>query len=87
VSNRNWLDMNVYGIRNSERFSLMSLTSMRSDSVSLPTSLLGGSGFQLEVDPVGAVRPYKTSRIYMRPGQSVWLRIENVLAQSSVWVH
>ena len=87
VSNRNWLDMNVYGIRNAERIALMSLTSMRSDSVPLPASLLGSSGLLLEVDPVGAIRPYKTSRIYMQPGQSVWLRIENVLAQSSVWVH
>ena len=87
VSNRNWLDMNVYGIRNAERIALMSLTSMRSDSVPLPASLLGSSGLLLEVDPVGAIRPYKTSRIYMQPGQTVWLRIENVLAQSSVWVH
>ena len=87
VTNRNWLDMTVYGIRNAERFTLMSLTSMRSDSVPLPGSLLGGSGFLLEADPVGAIRPYKTSRIYMRPGQSVWLRIENALEQSSVWVH
>ena len=87
VSNRNWLDMKIYGIRNAERFTLMSITSMRSDSVPLPASLLAGSGFVLETDPVGAIRPYKTSRIYMRPGQSVWLKIENVLDQSSIWVH
>lgn len=79
--------MKVYGIRAADRIYLMSVTSMRTDSVALPTSLLGGSGFQIIADPVGAIQLYRTTRIYMRPGQTVSLRIENVLEQSSVWVH
>ena len=87
VNNRNWLDMKVYGIRAADRIYLMSVTSMRTDSVALPSSLLGGAGFHIIADPVGSVEPYRTTRVYMRPGQTVWLRIENVLGQSSVWVH
>ncbi len=81
------MDVRVYGARSGERLHLVSVTSMRADSVALPSSLLGGSGFRLIVDPVGAVRPYATSRIRADVGQVVSLRVENALAQSSVWVH
>ncbi len=86
VTNRNWLDMRIYALRGSDRKRLLSLTSMRSDSVALPGNLLGGSGFRLVADPVGD-DPYRTQTLYLRPGQSVWWRIENVLRQSTLWVH
>lgn len=86
VSNRNWLDMRIYALRGSERITLLSLTSMRTDSVPLPRSLLTGTGFRLVADPVGA-DPYRSSTIYLRPGQTVWWRLENVLDQSSLWVY
>ncbi len=86
VNNRNWLDMRIYAIRGSDRIALLSITSMRRDSVPLPRSLLSGTGFRLQADPIGD-RPYRSGMIYLRPGQTVWWRIENVLDQSSLWVY
>lgn len=86
VTNRNWLDMRIYALRGSERITLLTLTSMRADSVPLPRSLLTGTGFRLVADPVGA-DPYRSNTIYLRPGQTVWWRLENVLEQSSLWVY
>lgn len=86
VTNRNWLDMRIYALRGSERITLLTLTSMRADSVPLPRSLLTGTGFRLVADPVGG-DPYRSSTIYLRPGQTVWWRLENVLDQSSLWVY
>ena len=78
--------MRVYALRGAERISLLSVTSMRTDSVALPRTLLTGGGFRLLADPVGD-RPYRSGTIYMRPGQTVWWRLENALSQSSLWVH
>ncbi|MXX54242.1 MAG: hypothetical protein F4106_10555 [Gemmatimonadetes bacterium] len=86
VHNRNWLDMRIYAIRGADRIALLSITSMRRDSVPLPRSLFSGSGFRLQADPIGD-RPYRSSVIYLRPGQTVWWRLENVLDQSSLWVY
>ncbi len=86
VNNRNWLDMRIYAIRGSERITLLSLTSMRSDSIPLPQRLLTGGGFHLLADPVGD-EPYRSNMIYLRPGQTVWWRLENTLEQSSLWVY
>ncbi len=86
VTNRNWLDMRIYAIRGSERITLLSLTSMRSDSIPLPQRLLTGGGFRLLADPVGD-EPYRSNMIYLRPGQTVWWRLENTLEQSSLWVY
>ncbi len=86
IDNRNWLDMRIYALRGADRMALLSVTSMRRDSVPLPRSLLMGSGFRLQADPVGD-RPYRSSTIYLRPGQTVWWRLENVLGQSSLWIH
>ena len=86
IDNRNWLDMRIYALRGADRIALLSITSMRRDSVPLPRSLLMGSGFRLQADPVGN-RPYLSNTIYLRPGQTVWWRLENVLEQSSLWIH
>lgn len=86
VTNRNWLDMRIYALRGADRITLLSVTSMRTDSVPLPGNLLTGTGFRLLADPVGA-EPYHSSTIYLRAGQAVWWRLENVLDQSSLWVH
>lgn len=86
VNNRNWLDMRIYALRGADRMALLTITSMRRDSVPLPRSLLMGSGFRLQADPIGD-RPYRSSIIYVRLGQTVWWRLENVLDQSSLWVY
>ncbi|MCY3547715.1 MAG: hypothetical protein OXH51_05435 [Gemmatimonadetes bacterium] len=86
VNNRNWLDMRIYALRGSERITLLSVTSMRTDSVPLPARLLTAGGFRLLADPVGA-DPYRSNTIYLRPGQTVWWRLENTLNQSSLWVY
>ena len=86
VTNRNWLDMRIYALRGADRRHLLSLTSMHSDSVALPGNLLGGSGFRLLADPVGD-DPYRSQILHLRPGQSVWWRLENVLSQSTIWIH
>ena len=86
VTNRNWLDMRIYAIRGSERITLLSITSMRTDSIALPRRLLAGGGFRLLADPVGA-DPYRSNVIYLHPGQTVWWRLENTLDQSSLWVY
>ncbi len=78
--------MRIYALRGADRITLLSITSMRTDSVPLPGSLLTGTGFRLLADPVGA-DPYSSNTIYLRAGQTVWWRLENVLDQSSLWVH
>ncbi len=78
--------MRIYALRGSDRRRLLSLTSMRSDSVALPGNLLGGSGFRLIADPVGA-DSHRSRILHLRPGQSVWWRLENVLSQSTLWIH
>ena len=87
VANRNWMNMMIYAVRGSERFRILFVTSMRTDSVSIPRSLLTGAGFRLMADPVGSVRPYSSSRIFVRRGQTVWWTLENQLVQSSLWIY
>ena len=87
VTNRNWLDMRIYAVRGSDRINLLSITSMRTDSIPLPGRLLAGGGFRLLADPVGAVEPYRSNTVYLRPGQTVWWRLENALEQSSLWIY
>ena len=87
VTNRNWMDMMIYAVRGSERYRLLSVTSMRTDSASIPRSLFTGSGFRLMADPVGAIRPYYSSTIYLRRGQTVWWTLEDPLSYSSLWVY
>ena len=87
VTNRNWMNMMIYAVRGSERFRLLSVTSMRTDSVSIPRSLLNGAGFRLMADPTGSIQPYYSNRINPRRGQTVWWTLENRLVQSSLWVY
>ena len=87
VTNRNWMNMTIYAIRGSERIKLLFVSSMRTDSVSIPRSLLTGAGFRLMADPVGSIYPHHSSRIYLRRGQTVWWTLENRLVQSSLWVY
>lgn len=86
VTNRNWLDMTIYAVRTGERVRLLSVTSMRTDSVSIPASLLRSSGFRLMADPVGA-RPYYSNTVHPRGGQTVWWTLENHLPQSNLWIY
>ncbi len=87
VHNRNWADMRIYAVREAERYRLLSVTSMRTDSTALPRSLLAGSGFRLVADPVGADAPYYSATIYPRRGETILWRLENHLEQSSLWVY
>ena len=86
VTNRNWADMRIYAVRCGARVRLLSVTSMRTDSVSIPASLLRNSGFRLMADPVGA-RPYYSHTVHPRGGQSVWWTLENYLPQSNLWIY
>ena len=79
--------MRIYAVREAERYRLMSVTTMRTDSVALPQSLLAGSGFRLVADPVGAEAPYYSATIYPGRGQTIWWCLENHLEQSSLWVY
>jgi hypothetical protein len=81
------MDMRIYAIRGSERYRLLSVTSMRTDSTDIPPSLLRGIGFRLMADPIGSVRPYYSSTISLRQGQTVWWTLENRLPQSNLWVY
>ena len=87
VHNRNWADMRIYAVREAERYRLLSVTSMRTDSVALPRSLLAGSGFRLVADPVGSEAPHYSATIYPGRGQTIWWRLENHLKQSSLWIY
>jgi hypothetical protein len=86
VTNRNWADMSIYAVRSGERVRLMSVTSMRTDSVSIPASLLRSTGFRLMADPVGD-RPYYSHTVHPRGGQTVWWTLENHLPQSNIWIY
>ncbi len=86
MTNRNWADMRIYAVRSGERIRLFSVTSMRTDSASIPASLLRSSGFRLMADPVGA-RPYYSQTIHPRGGQSVSWTLENHLPQSTLWIY
>lgn len=79
--------MRIYAVREAERYRLLSVTSMRTDSVVLPRSLLVGSGFRLVADPVGADEPYYSATIYPGRDQTIMWRLENHLEQSSLWVY
>jgi hypothetical protein len=81
------MDMTIYAIRGAERTKLIFVTSMRTDSTSIPRSLLTGAGFRLMADPVGSVHPYHSSRIFLRRGQTVSWTLENQLVQSSLWIY
>lgn len=88
VRNDNWLDMNVYAVRNNMKVRLGTVTAMSEARLKLPRSLLvGGSDVRLLADPIGSDEGYATQGLTIPLGSRVDLRLANNIAMSSysVW--
>ncbi|MBX6364276.1 MAG: hypothetical protein IRZ00_10450 [Gemmatimonadetes bacterium] len=84
VANHNWLDVDVYAVREGTKYRLGTVTSMTAQVFRLPSGLATPSGdFQLLVDPIGSNEVFVTEPLLVAPGQLVDWSIENHLALSS----
>jgi hypothetical protein len=84
VENHNWLDVNVYAVRNGTRYRLGTVTSMTKQMFRLPVAMVAQSGeFRLLVDPIGSSEVYFTEPLLVTPGQEIDWNVENHLALSS----
>jgi len=88
VDNRNWADVTVYLLQGEMRARLGSVTSMGSQTFSIPAAMLSGtSDVRLYIQALGSRANHRTDRIMLTPGQTVELTIENNMNLTSwaVW--
>lgn len=84
VENHNWLDVDVYAVREGTKYRLGTVTSMTAHVFQLPAGLFTQSGdFRLLVDPIGSSEVFVTEPLLVGPGQQVDWSVENHLALSS----
>jgi hypothetical protein len=87
VRNNNWSDMIVYVVRGSARSRLGMVTSLRTETFTVPRASISGNGtVQLYADPVGSLRGYLTEAVPVRAGQQVSLDVGSSLSISFVSV-
>lgn len=85
VTNNNWLDMAVYAVRSGLRVRLGTVTSLNTETFTVPRALMtGASAFQLVADPIGSSGTFKTQSVSVWPGQTVKFQIENQIGISNV---
>jgi hypothetical protein len=83
VSNRNFLDVNVYVIRSGLRERLGTVRSMSTRTRDLPLSAAAGGGrIQLMAAPIGSQWAHLTETILFRSGDRIVLTVENSLSMS-----
>lgn len=88
VKNFNWSDVTVYLLRGGVRTRLGVVNSMGEASFRLPAGLMGSSSdVRLLLDPIGSSVAYMTDPIFVQPGQTVEMSVENHLPLTSwaVW--
>ncbi len=88
VRNSNWADMDVYALRDGQRFRLGTVTGMGMADFEIPPALLSGSAdLQLMADPIGSPQVHVSAPIPLRRGATIDLQLESNLALSNVTVH
>jgi hypothetical protein len=85
VDNRNWSNMTIYLIRSGVRARVGSVGSMSTTEIRLPRDLMAGDVAVL-ARPLAGRDGYVTSRLNVRPGQRIQLRLEHNLNLSSFTV-
>ena len=78
VQNQNWLDMNVYVLRGSQRVRLGTVTGASTRVFTIPSNLVfGATSLRFLADPVGSSRTPISQEITITPGDQVTLTIPN----------
>ncbi len=76
VENRNFLDMNVYIVHQSQRIRLGMVTGLSTQVFTIPGYIVRGSGqLQFELHPIGGRGNPRTESISVQPGDEVNLII------------
>jgi hypothetical protein len=84
LNNHHWLDINVFVQHDGEASRVTTVTASSSQSLILPTWLLGESKVvRIIAEPVGETDSYTTDLLRVDPGQSVELNVESVLSRSN----
>jgi hypothetical protein len=82
VTNNNWLDVRVYGVRAGSRERIGIVRSFDTQVFELPEHLVQTRAIQLYVDAIGSRQSYQTDLIQVWPGQRIDLVVQQRLAQS-----
>lgn len=88
VKNFNWSDVTVYLLNGTVRTRLGMVTSMGEAMFRLPAGLLASSSnVRLILDPIGSTVTFTTEPIFVQPGQTVEMNVENYLPLTNwaVW--
>jgi len=72
VENRNFLDMTVYVLQNSQRIRLGMVAGLSTQVFTIPSYLVRGAGqLQFELHPIGGRGNPRTESISIRPGDEI----------------
>jgi hypothetical protein len=82
ITNKNWLDVNVYAVRAGTRERIGIVRAFDTQVFVLPPYLLDTRGLRLHVDPIGSPQSYQTDVIPVWPGQWIHLVVQEKLNQS-----
>ena len=76
VENRSMLDMTIYVVRGAERRRLGLVNALSTQTLSIPSVLVNGSGvLRFQADPIGGSRTPVSEEIFVRDGDVVQLII------------
>ena len=76
VENRSMLDMTIYVVRGAERRRLGLVNALSTQTLSIPSVLVNGSGvLRFQADPIGGSRTPASEEIFVRDGDVVQLII------------
>ncbi len=87
VRNDNWLDMNIYLVRNGNQERLGTVGSFGRGTFRLEASRLQADNIRLLADPIGSDKVYLSPYLMVNPGQTVRLQIMNALGLSNVAIY
>jgi hypothetical protein len=87
VRNDNWLDMNIYLVRNGNQERLGTVGSFGRGTFRLDASRLQSGDVRLKADPIGSNVIYVSPVLIVNPGQTVRLHVMNSLSLSTVAVY
>lgn len=84
VENHSWLDMHVYALRDGERWSIGTVTSLSRDTLALPPATVApGADVRFFADPIAGTGTWLSPDLAVAPGDAVKLTIENDLPTST----
>lgn len=83
VDNQNWLDMNVYVVREGIGQRLGTVTSMTKATFRVPDAyVIGVSDLQVAARPIGSNEQFVSTNINVFPGSQINLQLQHVLSMS-----